>query len=51
MGPAQRHHQPALGRAPGVHENERLTALFADNLCRYLAGQPLRNVLDKDLLY
>src|SRR5207244_752134 len=28
-------------------ENERLTALFADNLRRYLAGEPLRNVIDK----
>ncbi len=28
-------------------ENERLTTLFADNLCRYVAGEPLRNVIDK----
>jgi len=28
-------------------ENERLTALFADNLRRYVAGEPLRNVIDK----
>lgn len=35
----------------GVGENERLTSLFADNLRRYLDGQPLRNVLSKELLY
>lgn len=29
-----------------VHENERLTALFLDNIKRYLAAQPLRNVFD-----
>jgi glyoxylate/hydroxypyruvate reductase A len=28
-------------------ENERLTTLFADNLGRYIAGEPLRNVIDK----
>jgi glyoxylate/hydroxypyruvate reductase A len=28
-------------------ENERLTTLFCDNLQRYLAQQPLRNVIDK----
>jgi phosphoglycerate dehydrogenase-like enzyme len=28
-------------------ENERLTALFCDNLRRYAAGEPLRNVIDK----
>jgi phosphoglycerate dehydrogenase-like enzyme len=28
-------------------ENERLTNLFADNLRRYVAGEPLRNVIDK----
>lgn len=28
-----------------------LVALFADNLSRYLAGQPLRNVVDKDRGY
>lgn len=27
-------------------ENERLTDLFLDNLARYLAGRPLRNVFD-----
>lgn len=32
-------------------ENERLTEVFVDNLSRYLAGRPLRNVLDKTLLY
>jgi glyoxylate/hydroxypyruvate reductase len=32
-------------------ENDKLTALFIDNLKRYLAGQPLRNVLDTGRLY
>ena len=32
-------------------ENERLTEIFVDNLSRYLMGRPLRNVLDKKLLY
>lgn len=32
-------------------ENEKIVNLFRGNLRRYLAGQPLRNVLDKDLLY
>jgi phosphoglycerate dehydrogenase-like enzyme len=32
-------------------ENRELTLLFCDNLRRYLAGQPLRNVLDPVLLY
>jgi phosphoglycerate dehydrogenase-like enzyme len=31
----------------GIDENERLTALFCDNLRRYLAEQPLHNVIDK----
>ena len=31
--------------------NERQTDLFCDNLRRYLAGEPLVNVLDKRLLY
>ena len=31
----------------GVDENERLTTLFCDNLRRYLAEQPLTNVIDK----
>jgi glyoxylate/hydroxypyruvate reductase A len=31
----------------GIDENERLTTLFCDNLRRYLAGQPLHNVIDK----
>jgi glyoxylate/hydroxypyruvate reductase len=31
----------------GSDENERLTTLFCDNLRRYLADQPLRNVFDK----
>jgi len=29
-----------------VHYDQRLTALFADNLKRYRAGQPLRNQYD-----
>ena len=32
-------------------ENERITELFCDNLRRYLAGAPLRNVLDVQRLY
>ncbi len=32
-------------------ENARLTAIFCDNLRRYLAGEPLRNVLDIERLY
>ena len=33
------------------HENERITDIFCENLRRYLAGQPLRNVFDKDRMY
>jgi len=29
-----------------VHENERIVELFCDNLRRYAAGIPLRNVVD-----
>jgi len=32
-------------------ENERISALFIENLRRYLAGDPLLNVLDKELFY
>lgn len=32
-------------------ENTRLTALFCENLRRYLAGEPLLNVLDLEHLY
>lgn len=32
-------------------ENSRIADLFCDNLRRYLDGQPLRNVLQNDLLY
>ena len=32
-------------------ENERITALFCDNLGRYLRAEPLRNVLDVETLY
>jgi phosphoglycerate dehydrogenase-like enzyme len=32
-------------------ENGRLTDLFCDNLRRYMAGQPLRNLLDVEALY
>lgn len=32
-------------------ENERLTELFCDNLRRYLAGEPLQNVLNTETLY
>jgi len=34
-----------------AEENDRIVALFCDNLRRYLAGEPLRNVLDTDLRY
>ncbi|MEZ4635923.1 MAG: D-2-hydroxyacid dehydrogenase [Caldilineaceae bacterium] len=34
-----------------ARENERIVDLFCDNLRRYLAGEPLRNVLDKERLY
>jgi phosphoglycerate dehydrogenase-like enzyme len=34
-----------------TQENERITEIFCDNLRRYLSGQPLRNVLDKERLY
>lgn len=34
-----------------THENARITEIFCDNLQRYLAGEPLRNVLDKEKLY
>jgi glyoxylate/hydroxypyruvate reductase A len=34
-----------------AEENDRIVALFCDNLVRYLAGEPLRNVLDTGLLY
>jgi phosphoglycerate dehydrogenase-like enzyme len=32
-------------------ENGKIVDLFRDNLRRYLNGEPLRNVLDNDLLY
>jgi glyoxylate/hydroxypyruvate reductase A len=32
-------------------ENVRITALFCDNLRRYLAGEELRNVLNPELMY
>jgi phosphoglycerate dehydrogenase-like enzyme len=35
---------------PGL-TNELQTELFCDNLWRYLNGEPLRNELDKKLLY
>jgi glyoxylate/hydroxypyruvate reductase len=34
-----------------TQENARITEIFCDNLRRYLAGEPLRNVLDKKRLY
>jgi phosphoglycerate dehydrogenase-like enzyme len=34
-----------------AQENGRITDIFCDNLRRYLSGQPLRNVLDKNKLY
>jgi phosphoglycerate dehydrogenase-like enzyme len=35
----------------GARENERLTELFCANLRRYLAGEPLLNELDVELMY
>lgn len=37
------------GRTP--HYNERAMAIFLDNLQRYQAGEPMRNVVDKKLGY
>jgi phosphoglycerate dehydrogenase-like enzyme len=37
--------------ALSVRENERIVALFCDNLERYLAGRQLRNRVDPDLFY
>jgi phosphoglycerate dehydrogenase-like enzyme len=34
-----------------AEENDRIVDLFVENLRAYLAGRPLRNVLDPDLLY
>jgi len=34
-----------------TQENARITEIFCENLRRYLSGQPLRNVLDKQKLY
>src|SRR2546430_3253385 len=34
-----------------TQQNARITEIFCDNLRRYLSGQPLRNVLDKQKLY
>jgi glyoxylate/hydroxypyruvate reductase len=34
-----------------AQENARITDIFCDNLRRYLRGEPLRNVLDKERLY
>jgi len=34
-----------------AEENDRIVEIFCENLHAYLAGRPLRNVLDPDLLY
>ncbi len=34
-----------------AEENDRIVEIFCENLHSYLAGRPLRNVLDPDLLY
>jgi glyoxylate/hydroxypyruvate reductase len=34
-----------------IRENERIVALFVENLGRYLRGDPLRNRVDPELLY
>ena len=31
--------------------NERAMTIFIDNLCRYRAGEPMRNLVDKQLGY
>jgi glyoxylate/hydroxypyruvate reductase A len=37
--------------AQSIHENERIVELFADNLCRYLAGEELRSRIRTDVFY
>lgn len=37
--------------AQSIHENERIVELFAENLCRYLAGEELRSRIRTDLFY
>jgi phosphoglycerate dehydrogenase-like enzyme len=32
-------------------ENQRIVDLFSENLVRYQAGEPLRNVFNRDLLF
>ena len=32
-------------------ENKKLTALFCENFKRFIEGKPLKNILDKTLLY
>ena len=34
-----------------AEENDRIVEIFCENLHSYLAGRPMRNVLDPDLLY
>jgi phosphoglycerate dehydrogenase-like enzyme len=34
-----------------IHYTDRALAIVADNLCRFAAGEPLRNVMDKQLRY
>jgi phosphoglycerate dehydrogenase-like enzyme len=41
--------QHSSGHSPWNHD--RITDIFADNLARYLAGQPLANVVDKERGY
>jgi phosphoglycerate dehydrogenase-like enzyme len=41
--------QHTAGASP--RNNERIAAIFADNLRRYLAGQPLLHVVDQELGY
>jgi phosphoglycerate dehydrogenase-like enzyme len=37
--------QHSSGDSP--HNSDRITAIFSDNLARYLAGEPLENVVDR----
>jgi len=41
----------AHSAATSDRENERITDIFCDNLRRYLAGEPLLNVLDTARMY
>ena len=50
MGLAERHHHRPLRRRTPAYD-DRAFEVFLDNLRRYHAGQPLRNVVDRRLGY